>query len=185
MRAATSDKIDKCTHCGMSLPLRRPRPGETASSWRCTFCNERFFAVLDDSHPSDTLNNVSPADDINPRVVLGGQTLTQLHKREGRPSRVFDERQAERKPTEFALTIEHDGGQVRIKTLDLSAGGLACVTPQPIEPGTVITILFHSLPGTPRSKGIIRSCAPFPTDQYRIGVKFLPYAEGEPDPAAG
>ena len=178
MRTATSEKIDKCTHCGMNLPLRKPRPGETASNWQCTFCNARFYAILDDASPPDVLDNVNPANDVAPRVVFGDQTLTQMHKREGRPGRVFDERQAERKSAEFALTIEHDGGQVSIKTLDLSAGGLACVTPQPIEPGTVITILFHSLPGTPQSKGIVRSCAPFPADQYRVGVEFLPYTEG-------
>ena len=45
-----------------ALPLRRPRPGEHASSWACSYCDSRYRAVLDDSCPAEITHNARLAD---------------------------------------------------------------------------------------------------------------------------
>ena len=53
--------IGNCVDCGLPLPLRRPQPDDQASSWLCSGCGSRYFAVLDDSFPDEIQNNVRAA----------------------------------------------------------------------------------------------------------------------------
>lgn len=64
-----TNRIGACTDCGLPLPLRRPRPGEVASSWACCGCGSRYFAVFDDRLSHDILANAHPAEHVNPRVT--------------------------------------------------------------------------------------------------------------------
>lgn len=57
-----SARITECTACGLSVPLRKPFPGEVAGSWVCCSCGERYRAVLDHDAPADTFRNVRPSD---------------------------------------------------------------------------------------------------------------------------
>ena len=60
------DRIDVCVSCGLRLPLRRPRPGEQASSWECAGCGGRYAAMLDEDSPTDALGNVRRATSQGP-----------------------------------------------------------------------------------------------------------------------
>lgn len=61
-------RIGNCADCGLPIPLRRPQPGEVASSWVCAGCGSRYFAVLDDDFPPDVISDVRPAERVNPRI---------------------------------------------------------------------------------------------------------------------
>ncbi len=50
-------RIGDCLSCGLTLPLRRPKPDEQATSWVCAFCGSCYRAVRDDSFPEDVLRN--------------------------------------------------------------------------------------------------------------------------------
>ena len=50
-------RIGDCGECGLTLPLRWPKPGEQASSWVCAFCGSCYRAVRDDTVPEDVLRN--------------------------------------------------------------------------------------------------------------------------------
>lgn len=51
-------RIGKCVSCGIPMPLRRAKYGETASRWECSNCNARYQAVLDLDSPENTRSNV-------------------------------------------------------------------------------------------------------------------------------
>ncbi len=53
-----TDRIGTCLECGLPIPLRRPKPGEAASSWVCCGCGARYSAVLDESFPKDIQRHV-------------------------------------------------------------------------------------------------------------------------------
>lgn len=180
MGPTTTDLIDTCFNCGLSLPLRHPRPGEVGSDWKCSYCNARIYAVLVDKSPPDVIDNVHPDGDVHPRMTLGDRILATMHKRGGQAGRVFDERDSERKTAGFTVTIRTDDWEIRVRTIDLSSGGFGFVCDRPIGAGTLIAAQFHSLPGAATTSGVVRSCVSAANDQYRIGVQFAPYAE---DPA--
>jgi DNA-binding response OmpR family regulator len=60
VRERRERRISKCVSCGWRLPLLRPRPGETGSSWICGFCGARYSAVLDAFCPEDIIRNALP-----------------------------------------------------------------------------------------------------------------------------
>lgn len=182
MDAATTNLIEECTGCGLPLPLRPPRPGEAASSWVCSYCTTRFYAVLLEDSPPEVLGNIEPDRDVNPSLVLGGEILARMHKRSGQVGRVFDERQSERRPAEFSLSITTGRDEIRVQTQDVSAGGFSFLSDRAIEPWTIVTARFLSLPGAPITRGIIRNCEKSGGDGYRIGAEFAPLADGSLNP---
>lgn len=50
-----SRSLSQCVDCKSPLPLRLPFPGEAGESWVCSFCGERYWAVLDANAPRDLL----------------------------------------------------------------------------------------------------------------------------------
>ncbi len=167
------DQCYKCNSCGLPLPLRLPRPGEAASSWECCYCNNRFHATLVDSYPPEILANVRPSEDVNPRITIGKDTLASLYKRQGQHGRVFEGRESARKSSETTLIIMTDNEEeICVNTMDLSAGGIGFTANRPIEPGSVITVQFESLPGKPISLCIVRNCIQIDDQSHRIGAEF-------------
>jgi len=59
---ALTGRIGACVDCGLPIPLRRPRPGETPSHWVCCGCGARYSAVLDESFPRDIQRHVQAAE---------------------------------------------------------------------------------------------------------------------------
>ena len=53
-----TDRIGNCVDCSLPIPLKRPRPGDEASSWECCGCGSRYFAVMDPDSPADIQRNV-------------------------------------------------------------------------------------------------------------------------------
>lgn len=51
-------KISECVDCGLPIPLRRPLPGQTGSSWVCRGCGSRYHALLDEDAPPEHRENV-------------------------------------------------------------------------------------------------------------------------------
>ena len=45
---ADSRSYGSCSTCGIELPLLVPEPDESASSWECAFCGNRYRGVADD-----------------------------------------------------------------------------------------------------------------------------------------
>lgn len=156
------------------LPLRHPRPGEVASTWVCTYCRERLFAVLDDGCPPDILVNAQPAGDVNPRVIVAGETLATMHKRDGTRGRVLSQRRHHRRPHTHEVTLTVDDRRLEVVTLDLSAGGFSYLASEAIAEGTELTARFHHAPQTPPSRCVVRHCTRCDDGQYRIGVAFVP-----------
>jgi len=50
--------ITVCAACGMQLPLRMPRPGETAHEWECRNCGRRTTGVFDENARATIRMNV-------------------------------------------------------------------------------------------------------------------------------
>ncbi|MGD8454138.1 MAG: response regulator [Phycisphaerae bacterium] len=46
-----------CPRCGLPLPLRPPRAGETPACWVCTGCGYQCHAILDEECATDVLRN--------------------------------------------------------------------------------------------------------------------------------
>ncbi len=162
-----------CNVCSAPLPLRLPRPGEVASSWECRHCGSRFYATLIDNCQPDVLTNVRPADDVHPRIAIGGQVLAELHKRDGRPGRGFEERQFPRVEHHLSLSVSIEGLPMAAQTMDLSAGGLSFITHQKAEPGDVFSVRFESIPGRPIAQCVVRNCTEMRPGVFRIGAEFL------------
>lgn len=59
---ALTGRIGACVDCGLPIPLRRPRTGETPSRWVCCGCGARYSAVLDDAFSQDVLRHVQAAE---------------------------------------------------------------------------------------------------------------------------
>ena len=57
---ALRDRIGDCVECGVTLPLRRPKADEPAKNWVCTVCGARYSGLLDEDHPAEVMQNVSP-----------------------------------------------------------------------------------------------------------------------------
>jgi CheY-like chemotaxis protein len=55
-------RIASCVECGMPLPLRRPAPGESGSSWACAYCGSRYRAVLEQGSPPEFRSNALRVD---------------------------------------------------------------------------------------------------------------------------
>lgn len=161
-----------CNACGLPLPLRLPLPGEVASSWECRYCGNRFYATLVDHCPPEVLTNVRPAEDVHPRIAIGGHVLAELHKRDGRPGRGFDERIHPRVQTDVSLSISIEGLPITAHTLDLSAGGLSFLSEQKVEIGAEFTARFESIPGRPTAKCSVRNCVELRPGSYRVGAEF-------------
>lgn len=51
-------RIGNCVDCGLPIPLRRPRAGETPLHWECAACGARYLAVFDDLALPDSLGHV-------------------------------------------------------------------------------------------------------------------------------
>ncbi len=167
-------RIDHCPSCGLPLPLRIPRPGEVAASWACTYCRERFFAVLDDDCPPDIHDNVQPAGDVNPRVIVAGETLATMHKRYGTLGRVLSQRHHHRQAAFHKVTLTVADRRLEVLTFDLSASGFGFLSGEDIAEGTEMTAQFHQPPRTPPCRCVVRHCTPGRDGQYRIGVVFKP-----------
>ena len=56
-------RLGNCVSCDLPLPLRRPKPCETGSSWTCCFCGASYRAVFDDDAAPDARRNVRPRTD--------------------------------------------------------------------------------------------------------------------------
>lgn len=54
-------RIDSCSGCGLSLPLREPLPAEAAGTWECVMCGARYEAVLLADAAADTRRHVREA----------------------------------------------------------------------------------------------------------------------------
>ncbi len=161
-----------CNVCGLALPIRLPRPGEVASSWECRYCGSRFYATLIDDSPPNVLTNVRPADDVHPRISIGSEVLAQLHRRDGRPGRRFDERQFQRVQSGVELTLIVDCEEIATQSIDLSAGGVGFISPTPVEIGAIITARFESVPGKPSAICTVRNCIPLSDGHFRVGAEF-------------
>ncbi len=157
----------------MPLPLRYPRPGETASAWLCRYCGERFLAVLDDRCPPMVLANVDPAEDVNPRVIVAGVTLETMHKRIGTRGRVLTQRREDRRMSSHGVTIIAGGQRMEVVTLDLSAGGFSFVSNEPLTGGTEVMAQFHRPPKAPPSRCAVCYCTAAADGKHRIGVAFI------------
>ena len=165
--------LDRCTTCGLPFALRHPRPGETASSWACRFCHTRFFAVLESDAPRDLLENVQPAEDVNPRVMVDGQTIATLYKRLGISGRVFEQRRSHRVAFRLGVTVCVEGKEHKGRIEDVSAGGLSVMLDGPVAPDSMLAVRFDSLPYAPVRRGIVRSCVMSAEEKLRVGVEFL------------
>jgi len=51
-------RIGSCVDCGLPIPLRRPRRGESPVNWECCGCGARYSAVMDDDFPAHVLASV-------------------------------------------------------------------------------------------------------------------------------
>lgn len=60
---AFAGRLGTCLQCDLPIPLRRPQPGEAASSWVCSNCGAVYRAVFDDDAPPETLQNVRPGNE--------------------------------------------------------------------------------------------------------------------------
>ena len=170
--SASTTECYSCNVCGLALPIRLPRPGEVATSWECRFCGSRFYATLIDDSPPNVLTNVRPADDVHPRISIGSDVLAQLHKRDGRPGRDFDERHFHRVQSGVDLTLIIEGRKIATQSIDLSAGGVGFISPTAVEIGAIITARFESVPGKPSAICTVRNCTPRSDGRYRIGAEF-------------
>lgn len=54
-------RLGNCVECGLQLPLRRARPGESTESWACGFCGARYQGVVDDTLSADLRGNARAA----------------------------------------------------------------------------------------------------------------------------
>jgi len=52
-------RLGHCPECGLQLPLRKAREGETPSNWACNFCGASYLGVLDATMPKDIVGNAS------------------------------------------------------------------------------------------------------------------------------
>jgi hypothetical protein len=129
--------------------------------------------VLDDGCPPDIHINVEPATDVNPRVVIAGETLATMHKRRGTRGRVLDGRRASRLTAAHAVTLTVAGRQFKVTTLDLSAGGFSFCGEEPLREGMKLTAQFHSPPRSPAIRCVVRNCSVMENGEYRIGVAFV------------
>ncbi|HWL95395.1 MAG TPA: PilZ domain-containing protein [Phycisphaerae bacterium] len=177
---ATVYECYPCNVCGLSLPIRLPRPGEVASSWECRYCSSRFFATLIDTYPPEILTNVRPSPDIHPRIAVGGAVLAQLYKREGRGGRDFEGRRWARVASEMSLTIIMHNEEVATQSLDLSAGGVGFVSTRQANIGEIITARFDAIPGKPSAICTVRNCADLGEGVYRIGAEFRDQMSAQP-----
>jgi DNA-binding response OmpR family regulator len=50
-------RLGNCLECGLQMPLRRARPGESPLSWACNFCGARYLGVVDDGIPANIVAN--------------------------------------------------------------------------------------------------------------------------------
>lgn len=163
-----------CNSCGLVLPIRLPLPGEVASSWKCRFCGTRFYATLVDHSPASILGNVQPAEDIHPRIAIGGKVLAEMYRRKDRRGRRFEERHFTRIQSDFALTVVIGGAEMSARAVDLSAGGLGLIAPALPKVMDEIVVRFDSIPGRPAARCIVRNCSEIEPGQFRIGAEFQP-----------
>ncbi len=56
-----TERLDRCKGCELSLPLRKPLPGEPATRWICCGCGRPCTAIIDRNSPAEDLPNVEPA----------------------------------------------------------------------------------------------------------------------------
>lgn len=63
--SATTQKYGRCSLCGIELPLVEPKPEEIelAKSWVCTFCGNRFRALIDETRFAEFGANVRQVED--------------------------------------------------------------------------------------------------------------------------
>jgi hypothetical protein len=146
--------------------------GEVAGSWECNYCHERFLAVFVDSDSPELLNNARPCEDFNPRVIIAGQTVAKMHKRNDQSGRVLDERRSDRWLGDVALSVRAGDVVIQAHTVDVSAQGFGFVSAVPLVPGTVITAGFEALPSEPAAEAVVRSCSEIPGGLFRVGVLF-------------
>lgn len=174
-RAANLKTIDRnhlrCEGCHTDLPLYLPVPGETGSSWCCVNCDARYFGVFDTDAEPELLVLVRPADDPNPRVMVGREVVGQLFRRRDRGSRVLDARKNSRSECVEELTLILPDRRVSATSVDASVGGLACLASDPVTPGQSLMVRFESVANSPICTGEVSSCTP-DGDRFRIGIAF-------------
>lgn len=56
------ERYGDCVDCGIPLPLRRPRPHETGTSWACASCGSCYWGIRDDETPEDWQRNAVAVD---------------------------------------------------------------------------------------------------------------------------
>lgn len=170
--APQKEQCYTCNACGLPLPIRLPLPGEVAGSWECRYCGSRFFATLIDNYSPEILSNVRPAEDIHPRIAIGGKILAEMYRRKGRDGRGFEERHFTRIRSDFALSVVINGEELTAQVIDLSAGGVGFTAGKPADVTDEITVRFESIPGRPTTRCIVRNCVATDDNQYRIGAEF-------------
>ncbi len=87
----------------------------------------------------------------------------------------FERRETDRWPVEGVATIFHLGGESfgqmhTLKMLDYSNDGVGAICPDPVTPGSLVSIGFQS-PGYPAKRGSVVHCTPC-GEGYRICIAF-------------
>lgn len=87
----------------------------------------------------------------------------------------FERRQHDRWPergvaTAYGAAGPSFGRRFALRLLDASADGLGARSDRPLDPGTVVTLVFAE-PGRPARNGVVVRCLPC-GDGYRIAVRF-------------
>jgi len=173
MNPVVTELIDHCTSCGLPLPLRRVRPGEVGSSWVCMLCGARIFGVFDDELNPSALGNVTPAEDVDPRVLLDGEVIATMFRRSDRPARVFEERRLQRKETDNDVTVMIGARRVAGRLQDLSAGGIGLLTREALEINADVEIQFDRSVGRPVRRCVIKSSVSQAGGEFRVGAEFV------------
>lgn len=142
--AATRNKgaLGECVGCGVELPLRLPRAGDSAHGWMCLNCRTVYHSVLIAKAPLEQRRNVRPAKyhfdeyDLPTAPKMLEPYVRHLNEQEEQD----DRRQSPRKPLVVPAAVMplddfmHPAGEAFwAVTKDVSAGGLClfarqCVT---------------------------------------------------------
>jgi DNA-binding NtrC family response regulator len=62
LHALLIKRIEACSKCGLSLPLRHPLEGDQVRSWECAECGTRYQAVVSEDAADEILRNVRAVD---------------------------------------------------------------------------------------------------------------------------
>lgn len=167
-----SEAISHCATCSLPLPLRRVRPGEVGASWVCMWCGGRVFGVFDSELNPSAIGNVTPAEDVNPRVLMEDELVETMYRRADRHGRVFDERHSNRRASHNDVMVLLPGRDLPARLEDLGPGGVGFVTGEALAPETLIDVRFDRSVGRPVRRCVVRACQALSEGEFRIGAEF-------------